>query len=329
MNKNLHLLLLALVFALVLAACGGQQTRGNESNEPAEPEAPTEEVTEEATEKPTEIKVTHEFGEITVPVNPKKVIVFDMSTLETLDKMGVEVTGVPQANIPEYLAKYNEDSYENVGSLFELDFEKMAEINPDLIVISGRQQEQYEELSKLAPTLYLSIDYNNYVESFKNNMMILGQIFDQEEAMAAELVAIDEAIASLNEKVSVDKTALVVLANEGNINAYGTGSRFGIIHEEFGITPVDENIEVSRHGMNVSFEYVVEKDPDYLFVIDRDLVVTGEPAAQQTIENELVQNTKAYQNGNIYYLDPSYWYISGSGLVSVSEMIKAMEEAIQ
>lgn len=97
----------------------------------------------------------------------------------------------------------------------------------------------------------------------------------------------------------------------------------------FGIPAVDEGIEVSTHGMNVSFEYVVEKDADYLFVIDRNAVVAGEAAAKEMIENQLIQKTKAYQHVNIIYLDLSYWYLSGSGLVSITEMIKSIDEAIK
>ncbi|MDG5785908.1 siderophore ABC transporter substrate-binding protein [Evansella sp. AB-P1] len=327
MKKNVLLLFLALMLIFVLAACGGEQASGDESGESNENDSESSEDVD--SEEPSEVTITHEFGEVTVPLNPEKVVVFDMNTLESLDKMGVEVTGVPQANIPSYLDKYEDASYENIGSFFEIDFEKIAEINPDLIVISGRQQEHYDELSSIGPTLYMAIDYNNYLDSFKNNMTILGQIFDQEEFIASELAAIDEAIAFINEKVSAEETGLVVLANQGNVNAYGTGSRFGIIHDEFGITPADEGIEVSTHGMNVSFEYIVDKDPDYLFVVDRDAVTTGESAAKNTIENELVQNTKAYQNDNIYYLDPSYWYVAGGGLVSLNEMVKAIEEALQ
>ncbi|HHY60572.1 MAG TPA: ABC transporter substrate-binding protein, partial [Clostridia bacterium] len=85
---------------------------------------------------------------------------------------------------------------------------------------------------------------------------------------------------------------------------------------------VDENIEDSTHGMSISFEYIAEKNPDYLFVVDRDAVVAGQAAAKDVIENDLVKNTKAYRDGKIIYLDPNYWYLSGGGLVSVSEMIK-------
>lgn len=328
MKKNLFLLAAIFMLMMVIAACGSQSTTGGNAGEaPSEPaaEEPTE-VEEEA----SEIVVTHRLGETPVSVNPETVVVFDFGVLDTLDKLGVEVTGVPQANIPPYLAKYEDAKYENVGSLKEPDFEKIAELNPGLIIISGRQQEAYEELSKIGPTVFIGLDTADYMASFTNNMELIGKIFNKEEAIAEELAALNEAITALQEKASAtDKNALVILSNEGNISAYGPSSRFGIIHDVFGLAPVDENIEVSTHGMNVSFEYIVEKDPDYLFVVDRNAVVAGEAGAQDTIENELVQNTKAYQNGNIIYLDPNYWYLSGGGLVSVSEMVKAIEAVIE
>lgn len=65
---------------------------------------------------------------------------------------------------------------------------------------------------------------------------------------------------------------LVVLSNGGKVSAFGPGSRFGMVHEVFGVKPADENVEVAQHGQNVSFEYIVDLDPDYLFVIDRVLL---------------------------------------------------------
>ncbi|MGV7801923.1 siderophore ABC transporter substrate-binding protein, partial [Mycobacterium kansasii] len=78
--------------------------------------------------------------------NPSRVVVFDFGILDSVDKLGIEVLGVPQANIPSYLSKFEDKKYENVGSLKEPDFEKINSINPDLIIISGRQQDAYEEL---------------------------------------------------------------------------------------------------------------------------------------------------------------------------------------
>src|SRR5699024_2907688 len=80
-----------------------------------------------------------------VDKNPEKVIVFDFGSLDTLDKLDIDVTGVPQKNVPEYLDKYEGEAYENIGALKEPDFEKIAEIDPDLIIISGRQSDVYDQ----------------------------------------------------------------------------------------------------------------------------------------------------------------------------------------
>jgi iron complex transport system substrate-binding protein len=74
----------------------------------------------------------------------------------------------------------------------------------------------------------------------------------------------------------------------------------------------------------------VETDPDYLFVVDRGAVVEGgESSAKQVVENELVQGTKAYKEGNIVYLDPNYWYLSGGGLMSTAEMVKEIDKGLK
>lgn len=326
MKKAFGLLSMILVFTLVLAACGGGSNNntsgGGATNAPA--------TDTPATDAPTEITVKHKLGETVVPVNPAKVVVFDFGMLDTLDKLGVEVAGVPQANIPPYLSKYEDPKYANVGSLKEPDFEAISNLSPDLIIISGRQEAAYEELSKIAKTIYLGVDTSKYMESFVENNTIVGQIFQKEDEVAAEIAAVQATIDSVKAKIEASgKNGLIVLANKGNISAYGPGSRFGIIHDVLGVPAVDPNIAVETHGQSVTFEYIVEKNPDYLFVVDRDQVVAGEAAAKETIENDLVKNTKAFKEGNIVYLDPNYWYLSGGGLISVSEMVKAIEAAIK
>jgi iron complex transport system substrate-binding protein len=316
MKKKVVLFLVIAMLAIFAAACGTKESSSEETDK-----------TSESPEESTELTIKHELGETKVEKNPEKVVVFDFGALDTLDKLGVEVTGVPQANIPSYLSKYEDSKYENVGGLKEPDFEKISEIDPGLIIISGRQSDAYEELSEIAPTIYIGVDTSKYMESFKENTKTLGKIFGKEDKVEEELAKVEESINALNEKATAEgKNALIILANDGNISAYGAGSRFGIIHDVFGFKAVDENIEVSTHGQNVSFEYVVEKDPDYLFVIDRGAVVGGGSSAKEIVENSLVEKTKAFKNDNIVYLDPDYWYLSGGGLISVSEMVKEVEE---
>lgn len=314
--KKLYIFLLTVISLLVLTACG------NKSNESSG----------EGEQKET-ISITHELDEkaVEVPKNPKTVVVFDFGMLDTLDKMGVDVAGLPKSGtVPPYLSKFKDDKYANVGSLKEPDFEKISELGPDLIIISTRQSELYEEFKAIAPTIYVGLDTNNYIASFKENVQTVAKIFGKEDMVQEEIAAIEKQLEDVNKKVTeLGKTALIVLANDGKVSAYGPGSRFGLIHDVLGFKAVDENIEASTHGQSISFEYIVEKDPDFLFVIDRTAVVGGESSAKEVIENDLVKNTKAYKEGNIVYLDPNYWYLSGGGLVSVSEMILEVGAAVE
>src|SRR5690625_4926138 len=118
MNRKIFALILTLLL-IYIGGCGSE---------------------EEGKSKDVEtITVQHELGETEVMKNPEKIVVFDFGALDTLDYLGIEVAGVAKTNIPSYLSHYEEDEYENIGSLKEPDFEKIAEIDPDLIIISGRQ----------------------------------------------------------------------------------------------------------------------------------------------------------------------------------------------
>jgi len=322
--------LLTLVFAVlfVLGACNSKDSSKDKGNS-------------NSGSKET-IAVTNDFGvqnedgssdsvkdKVDVPKNPKKVVVFDMGFLDTLDTLGVKVAGIPQDSIPGYLKKYEGSDYENVGSLKEPDFEKLASLNPDVIFISGRQASLYKEFSKIAPTVYVGLDTSRYMESFKENTELAGKIFGKEDQVKTELASVDETIAKVQgETKGLDKKSLIILGSEGKISAYGPASRFGLIHDVFGFKPVDKGIEVSTHGQNVSYEYVLEKNPDIIFVVDRDAVVTEGASAKKDIENDIVKKTTAYKDGKIIYLNPEVWYLSGGGIQSVKEMAKEVEKAL-
>ena len=336
--KRVFLLIVIAMFALTVAACGssGSGNTGGSSS-PATSTGNTGSTGDPAdstqAETQEEITIEHMLDTTTFKKNPAKVAVFDFGILDSLDKLGVEVATVAQSSLPSYLAKYKDAKYANLGSLVEPDFEGINGLKPDLIIISGRQSDSYDELSKISPTIYMGVDNEHYIESFTENMETLGEIFGKEDLVADELDAINQTINDVQSKVenASDQSSLVILITGGKASAFGPGSRFGLIHDVFGLKPVDTDIEVSTHGQSISFEFIVEKDPDYLFVIDRDSVVSteGEASASQVLENELIQKTKAYQEGNIVYLDPSYWYLSGDGLTSVAEVANEINAGVK
>src|SRR5699024_874655 len=152
----------------------------------------------------------------------------------------VEVAGVPQNNMPTYLEQYESDEYENVGRLKEPDCEKIAEIDPDVILISGRQSDLYEQLEELAPTGYVGGDTSEYMDSFKANVGKIGETFDKEEEADEGVQEVEDKVEAVQEDAEEsDKDGLIVLANDDKISAYGPESRFGLIHDVLGVPASD------------------------------------------------------------------------------------------
>ena len=74
---------------------------------------------------------------------------------------------------------------------------------------------------------------------------------------------------------------------------------------------VDANVDTSTHGNEASFEFVVEKNPDYIFVLDRDAAIgtDGAQLAKDIMENELIMGTDAYKDGkNRLFRTSCSWY---------------------
>ncbi len=128
---------------------------------------------------------------------------------------------------------------------------------------------------------------------------------------------------------NADEKALVVMVNEGNLSAFGPGSRYSILYDTFGFPAVDEELEASTHGQSISYEYLLEKNPDVIFVIDRTKAIGGNESESEFVANEIVQETNAGQNDQVIELDAAVWYLAGSGLESIQLMMDDVKPAVE
>lgn len=275
----------------------------------------------------SEVTIQDANGEITVPKAPEKVVVFDNSALDTMNVLGVgdKVVGAATNNLPDFLKAYQK--VESAGGIKEPDLEKINALKPDLIIISGRQRDFQEDLAKIAPTVFFSTDNKDTWKSIQNQVNAIAKIFGKEDKAKKEIAALQEQIEATKKKAADSGTALVLLANEGSISAYGKGSRFGIVHDTFGFKEADDTIKASTHGQNVSYEYVLEKNPAIIFVVDRTKAIGGDDSQNNVADNALVKQTTAGKNQKVISLDPSVWYLAGSGLESVKIMIEDVNQA--
>ena len=288
---------------------------------------------QEQSAEQTTVQVTDANGEkAELKKNPKRVVVFDYGVADILKNLGVDaVVGLPKnGKMPEILSNYSDDKYTNVGSLKETDFEAVESLNPDLIIIGGRQAEDIDSFKEIAPTVNLAVDGQDYMNSFKTVVTDLGNLFDKQDEAKKAIDEIEAKIAKVNKTVAEKGlTASVVMANEGSISVFSAKSRYGLIYNGLGFTEADKNIYDSTHGQQVSFEYFLENKSDYVFVVDRGAVTGKGEAASKLFDNEVMNKTEVAKNGNIVYLNSVIWYTMTGGIESTNQMIDEIADAIK
>lgn len=266
------------------------------------------------------IEIVHKLGTTKVKQNPEKVVVFDMGILDILDQHKITVSALPKSSLPERLNKYDSKDYVDAGTLFEPNYESLAILQPDVIIISGRSSKHFESLSDIAPTIYLgtgSVE-GTLLDSIEFNVQTLELIYPN--------ISIKQSFNDVKEKIndistintsSFNKT-LFLLVNGDSVSSYGPGSRYDHVYNEFGFKSVDYDFEASSHGDKISLELVSSLNPDNIIVLDRGSITGEEKSAEQIMQNEFVKDTNAYKNSKIIYVKAQEWYLIEGGLNSLS-----------
>lgn len=358
-KKHLFALVFTMVVSLGLTACGTGQTpnssttpssestqnqesvpqddSGNQENQISEtadstsPEADQESQTLD-TVTITSLNGNREMFELEVPYNPERIAILDMASMDILDNLGVgdRIVGSASTSL-DYLQQYvTNDNVANLGTIKEADMEAVMACEPDIIFIGGRLSKSYDDLSEIAPVVYLATDTEKgVVESVGTNARTIASIFGLEDQVDDKMASFGDRIAALR-SFAEGKNAIVGLVTSGGLNVLGNDGRCSVIGREIGFENigVDANIDTSTHGNEASFEFIVEKNPQYLFIMDRDAAIQSEGAklAQEIVENELVMGTDVYKNGNIIYLaHPAVWYTAEGGITALDLMLQDLE----
>lgn len=353
MKKKIMTLALSAVMAVSLAACGaggnsdssssgstsasGSSAVSDVSSASAASDASTASSGEEKPETITvkSLNANKEEVDLEVPYDPERIAILDMACLDIIDSLGVgdRVVGSAGTSL-DYLQDYvTDENIENLGTIKEADMEAVMACEPDVIFIGGRLSSSYDTLSEIAPVVYLSTDTEiGVVESVRKNASTIAAMFGLEDQVDELMVDFDERIETL-EAFAEGKTAIVGMCTSGSFNVLGNDGRCSMIGREIGFenVGVDANVDTSTHGNEASFEYVVEKNPDYIFVMDRDAAIgtDGAQLAQDIMENELVQGTDAYKNGQLVYLEhPAVWYTAEGGVQALDLMLQDLENTL-
>jgi iron complex transport system substrate-binding protein len=149
----------------------------------------------------------------------------------------------------------------------------------------------------------------------------------QDEA-DAKLGAIKDKILRLKAMTATQGKGVFVMVTGGKVLAFGPDSRFDWVYSDLGVPAAIGATEGDNHGEPISFEFLKEINPDWVFVLDRDAAIgKKEGAAKALLNNDVVNSINAAQKDQIVYLDGYSWYMVGYGLTAVDNAISDIYNA--
>jgi iron complex transport system substrate-binding protein len=213
------------------------------------------------------------MGRTEVKTKPKRVVALDTSFVDATFALGTPVVGYTDyrtinGKLPDYLGdartKYGAEA-ESVGTLAEPNLEKIAALEPDLIISAKvRHEKLYSQLSKIAPTVMSETTG----PTWKDNLRLEAKALGQEALVEKEITAYEAAAktvgTAINEKAN-HPTISVVRFIDGPTRLYQNASFSGIVLKDAGLRR-PKSQDVNGFAAEISAERIKDADADAIFV---------------------------------------------------------------
>lgn len=298
------------------AANGGSQSANVQPADAAQGGAAASQQgsTNQASSAPAETTktVSTVFGDVTIPVNPKRIVAIDY--LGSLVALGANPIGSSEWLMQNPYLKDKIDGVENVGDSIE----KVMEMEPDLIITLTSDQEKYELLSKIAPTV--SVPFNKF-KNVHEEINYFGELLGVQEKAAAWLTDYDARIAAAKAKVKQalpeDATVSVLEDQDKSIYVFGIISGRGgrAIYEALGLNPpvgLTEEIMKEKY-YPISLEKLGDFAGDYV-------VLTSPKAMEEYKANPLWSQLDAIKNDRVFlWTEDQSWFQDPIAMLSQVE----------
>ncbi|TDD60541.1 iron-siderophore ABC transporter substrate-binding protein [Kribbella antibiotica] len=248
------------VTALALTGCGS-------SDDGKSPEAPGS----SSTGFPRTIE--HAMGKTEIPAKPKRVVALDASFVDATLILDTPVVGYTdyrsiKDKLPEYLGADRDTlgkDAQPVGTLAEPNLEKIADLQPDLIITAKvRHEKLYEQLSKIAPTIMSETTGPTWQDNIRLEAKALGQEQLADQELSAYKTAARTVGAAINTKAK-NPTVSVVRFLDGPTRLYQKATFSGIVLKDAGLAR-PKSQDVDGFALEISPERIKDADADAIFV---------------------------------------------------------------
>lgn len=257
------------------------------------------------------VTIEHKYGSTTIPEAPVRVVTVGLVEQDALLALGVVPVGTTEwyGEQPGALWPWAQAELETlggepptvIGGPSGVNFEAVLGLEPDLILAlySGITQEEYEQLSAIAPTVAQAEGYVDYGVPWQELTRTVGQAVGRTEAAEAVVAEVEAQLAAVPEAHPefVGATSVVATPYEG-VYVYGTEDSRGRLLNALGFS-LPEGLDVvtgEAFGGNLSTER--------LDLLDVDVIVWLDAAVGEgPLGNPLYQSLRVSTEGREVLLD--------------------------
>ena len=294
-------LFIAMCMTVIMLTACAKETNENGVNEETNTSVDVQEI---------KVTFTDDLGrEITVD-NPKRVATLLGSFADMWVLAGGEVYASPDDAWNDFNLDMPEDAV-NLGQTKSLNLEKLFEAQPDFIIASKNTKidmEWKETLEKSGiPTAYFDVNnFEDYLRVFKIFTDITGREELYEKYGTSIQKEIEDVIAQSKERVANNGSlkVLSLRASASYVRAKNSEDNvLGELLKDLGCINIADSEE--RLLENLSLEYILEENPDFIFFVqigdDKEKV----DATIQTFidENPAWKELTAVKEGRVYSMD--------------------------
>lgn len=256
--------------------------------------------------------IKHTLGESCIPLQPKRIIALDETSMEALLALDLKPVAAIQPNIAGSIIPKLGKKAEGIVSLgknSQPNIEKMVQLNPDLILGFSISAEQYKLFSQIAPIVTFDYIQNGWKDAFSSIAETTGKSEQAKKLLDEYQQRVEKLRTFVNHNLK-GKTVSISRFYAGNqFTEFRTKYSFpGSLLTEVGIVlPEIQNQLTTNENqplVSVSLERLDLINADILFIV-------LDPGAEQTFQkyqnSPLWQNLKAVQNQRVYTVNSSYW----------------------
>lgn len=259
--------------------------------------------------------------EVTNSSDKEVVVATSVAVTEILDKLGVEVSGVPTTSyeLPESV-----ESATKVGNPMSPDLEIIKSLNPTCVVSVDTLGSDFEKkfTENNIPSIFVNL---STVDGLKQTIIDLGEKFNKTEKANEILEELEnkEKELSLNNKEN-DEEVLILFGAPGFVMVSTNLSYVGNLVEIAGGNNIFES-ETSSF-MQVNMEEIIKRNPDKILIMTHALPEEAKKTVEEEFAKETWKQLDAIKNNKVYYLENEYFGMSAN--LKVIEALDKMGEIL-